>query len=314
MKYICKTCNKLYASPSSLSNHKKKTHVKEEPAAVVVPVVVSPSPVVVSVVENNNNAESNIIQCKYCNKAYADRVCRWRHEKICNKKDISGADINVLCNTVKELKKEIEELKNITNQQQIQLYNKKNTNPSTDNSLTNCSTSHGTFTNSTNCNVNSINITYKMNKSLENDITDDDAMQLLNGEISNMVFSFVTKIYTEDRFKEYRTLLINDFNSSMAEIYSFKNKKFMKEEVEQCLMKRYNMYVSFIERLAIKHVDSIGEDREGDICDYNLNATSTESKQKKELMKLKKVIVRHNDNAEETRRQYKAQQLEEIDE
>jgi hypothetical protein len=304
MKYICKTCNKTYASASSLSNHKKRIHHVEGSKVVHSPVHKSEIPV-------HNIVDVSNSQCKFCNKELCNRKSRWRHEKICKAKDISGADINVLCNTVKELKKEIEELKSITNQQQIQLYNK-NANPTTDNSLTN--NSHGTFTNSTNCNMNTINITYKTTKSLENDITDDDAMQLLNGEISNMVFSFVTKIYTEDRFKEYRTLLINDFNSSMAEIYSFKNKKFMKEEVEQCLMKRYNMYVSFIERLAIKHVDSIGEDREGDICDYNLNATSTETKQKKELMKLKKVIVRHNDNAEETRRQYEAQQLEEIDE
>lgn len=108
MSSLCTICNKLYASNSSLWNHMNKKHtIKSDNVHNLVHNPVH------NLVHNNVDTESdgrsNI--CKYCNKELCNRKSRWRHEKICKMKDISGSDINELRDTMNVMKKEIEELK-----------------------------------------------------------------------------------------------------------------------------------------------------------------------------------------------------------
>jgi len=62
-KHFCQLCNKKYSSASSLSNHKKKQHEKDE--------------------KKMKNTEDNNYYCRKCDKAYKSCQSRWNHEKKC---------------------------------------------------------------------------------------------------------------------------------------------------------------------------------------------------------------------------------------
>jgi hypothetical protein len=75
MEYNCKICNKIYSTPSSLSNHKKIYHINEEE----------------DINNRKKNEDDKLYHCKYCEKKYKNHRSRWDHEKKCiikvNEKD-----------------------------------------------------------------------------------------------------------------------------------------------------------------------------------------------------------------------------------
>ena len=103
MSHKCNICNKIYSSYQSLWIHNKKYHVN-------------------NITKNNsnivdNNPKINIINdksiCKYCNKKFSCPQNRWKHEnKVCKEKSMNNKDLEKL---VRELQKEIKELKNNNN-------------------------------------------------------------------------------------------------------------------------------------------------------------------------------------------------------
>jgi len=64
--FNCKTCNKIYSSASSLSNHTKIYHTDKEYYD-----------------KRIKNNQDNMYYCRYCDNKYKNRNSRWVHEKKC---------------------------------------------------------------------------------------------------------------------------------------------------------------------------------------------------------------------------------------
>jgi hypothetical protein len=102
-KYECIKCKKIYSCYKSLWNHNKKFHITNENKSKPIEIISKPND---NIGKHNNIIEKitppNLI-CKHCNKIFSHRNSRWKHEKTCKGKT----------NEIVELKKEIDELKNI---------------------------------------------------------------------------------------------------------------------------------------------------------------------------------------------------------
>ena len=97
MEYKCDYCSKIYASRQSRWNHIRNIHIKNVDQTLVnVSHGVSQKLV--------NISQNNTYKCKYCKNEYKHRSSKSKHEKTCKVNNSSE---------IKELKKEIEELKDI---------------------------------------------------------------------------------------------------------------------------------------------------------------------------------------------------------
>jgi hypothetical protein len=91
VKLSCKICNKVYASMSSLCNHNKKFHSKNNND-----VLINNTDVLI----NNNNVLINNNECIYCNKCFKSRQNKWDHQKNhCKNKN------NIIINNNHELER-----------------------------------------------------------------------------------------------------------------------------------------------------------------------------------------------------------------
>jgi len=113
MEHICIDCNKNYSSYKSLWFHKYKYHK-------------------IDVTQNVSNVTNDVTKhvtkcnnfiCKKCNEKFNSRQTRWRHEKICDEREININTNKVLVQKDKEIleikkemleyKKEMEKMKDI---------------------------------------------------------------------------------------------------------------------------------------------------------------------------------------------------------
>ena len=101
MEYKCDYCSKIYASRQSRWNHIRNIHIKNVDQTLVnVNHGVSQKLV--------NISQNNTYKCKYCKNEYKHRSSKSKHEKKCKYKDNENNSCEII-----ELKKEIEELKDI---------------------------------------------------------------------------------------------------------------------------------------------------------------------------------------------------------
>jgi hypothetical protein len=79
--HSCNICQKDYSSKSSLCNHKKKFHTKK-----------------INILPSNNNQYF----CKTCNRNFNNYQNRWKHEKICKKKNDKTSILEQENNIIKD--------------------------------------------------------------------------------------------------------------------------------------------------------------------------------------------------------------------
>ena len=187
MTSLCNICNKTYASSSSLWNHKNKIHhIKQAKNDVIA----KSSPDVIVMTSTKTKA------CKYCNKTFYDRNNRNRHQKTCKAKDVSGSEFTELYNTVKELKKEIEVLKQNQKAPENQIIN------NIGQANTNCGT----------VNNNTINIIPIGKENLYDLLTEEQIAEILKLSLSETINKSLLLVYTADNLKSCRNTYISSLD------------------------------------------------------------------------------------------------------
>ena len=103
MEYKCNICNKNYNSYQSLWNHNKKFHNNNFKNNNLLTTNNN------LLTTNNNLLTTNEIKtynCKYCNKIYNLQQSKWKHEQICKNKTNDKNEIEILKNTINEMKEQ----------------------------------------------------------------------------------------------------------------------------------------------------------------------------------------------------------------
>lgn len=102
--FQCKTCDKIYSSIQSLSNHRriKHKHSNDTPLATNVPLGTIKTPINNS--PNTPEITTNIVfKCNYCDNVYKYKQGKYRHHKVCK---FNNTDV------ITQLKSKVSELEN----------------------------------------------------------------------------------------------------------------------------------------------------------------------------------------------------------
>lgn len=267
MTYICKSCNNIYASASSLSNHKRKCTVLKESESV--------HNLVHTPVHNNDDIKNDI--CKYCNKELCNRKSRWRHEKVCKMRDISGSELNDLRNTVKELKKEIDELKRtqIRNKAEKQIVNNANQ------VNMNCGT------------INNINIIPIGKENIDELLTDEQIKEILKLNAPDSITKSLLLVCVSDNLKGCRNTYISSLEGKHCKVYDEEQNKFVTKQKDEVLDNVMITHVSNVKTL----VDIHGKPKKKEIVNEYFDKLDVDKTLQKETkMKMNAIIHDNKEN------------------
>jgi len=254
MEYNCNICKKDYSSYKSLWLHNYKYHKK--------PVVESCRQVVHNVVECKKSVVENVVDgcsqdsykkhknsiCKYCNENFCDRTYRWRHEKICKKKDtiIENSnkkkvedekelferfkkqmleDEDIRTEILKVLKIHPKQLQKINNQLNLNQQN----------------------------NINNTSVYCQLGyENFQEKLSNKKKLGILNRQ-ANSVNQFVEMIYQNDDFKPYQNVYITNLRSNTAYKYDEQQNKFItvkqKDVLDHLFETRLNDIQQFYDEL-----------------------------------------------------------------
>ena len=200
--YICKICNKFYKNSKSLWKHNYIYHKK-------------------------NNTQNNIqtiqppiqvdIQkkCIKCGKILSNYYSKWRHEKKCNKENSKEDEI-------KEMKKEIEMLKNII-QKSMKIH------PKTLNKINNqlINNNNNNNNNINNGNITNNNIYVQLGReNLSEILTEKEKKKILNRQ-SMGLNDLVDLVHISGKYKQFRNVYITNLQNNIGYRYDDKKCKFI---------------------------------------------------------------------------------------
>ena len=230
--YRCNICDKKYSSQSSLCNHNKKFHTTKS-IPISIPIVPVSVPVCVQ----------NIYQCKYCNKIYANRHSKWKHQNMCkNKIDINinnNNNINNINNNNNKLEKIENMLKELLEKnckihpKTLQKINKQLINNiNTTNNINN-----GTIINNTFVKFG--------NEQLSSLLKRNDMLKIINKNCLCIEES-IKSVHFNKNLPEYNNIFITNMKDTIA--YIFDGTKFILTSKDEVINDLYNSHLENIEQ------------------------------------------------------------------
>jgi hypothetical protein len=236
--YTCNLCNKDYSGSSSLWNHTSKFHkvikYDDDNTPIVSDHTLQTNDNTL-IIQSDDSANKQIVtvktyDCKYCKKIFNHFQNRWKHEKICKKKD--------------------QEIIPTNNNQNIAPIN--NINNGTINNTTN-NTNNGTINNIVINNFNEDNLKYIsaefMKKVLDRlSRTDDES---LKGAIPHLV----ENIKFNSNHTDNNNVQITNMKSKVAKKYVDNKWKYVKKDL--LLKEMHNKAVEILQTWMDEHKEAI---------------------------------------------------------
>jgi len=232
-RYICKLCNKKYASYKSLWNHNKKYHngfITENNGFIT----------------ENNILNKTKLNCKYCNKLFKCIQNRYEHEKkVCGKKiNNNNKDINnIIESKLEEFKNNIFNIlqKNAKiHPKTLQKINKQLINNTTNNNSNNNITNN--TINNTTIN-NTVNIKFGSEK-LSGILNEKEMINILNN-CKMCVEESIKVVHFNDDRPEFRNILITNLRDNVA--YIFDGNRFVAQNKDYILTELFDKHYGNIE-------------------------------------------------------------------
>ena len=251
VEYRCKICDKKYASQQSLCNHNKKFH------SLSVPQFTSISPQFSSISPQFSSNSLNLpqnslfditneskLKCEYCSKSYSRKDNLIRHYKLCKIKE-NHIKMNLEKDSIIiELKKEIDNMKKLL----LEKMNK------------DCKV-HYKYVNKINNQLNN-NINNQHNnvyniialgfENLENRFTKNEKKLILNHRY-NCLNKMVEYVHFNDKYPEFKNILITNTQNNIAYKYNKDNNKFIaidkNELLDDLICERVSDITGFYEEL-----------------------------------------------------------------
>ena len=194
-EYKCKHCEKIYSSISSRSNHIRIKHKTDGDHLVA-----AGDPIVLTKYTQEN--------CSICNKIFANRHSRWRHEKKCkiekeNKENEKKENEN---KEIVEMKKQIKALEELIKNKENKTVNNNN----------------GTIIN------NNIHINALGRENIINQLTLQEQINIATCHLFNESphVEMVRLTYTKENCIENQNTLITNLQNKSCQVYNNKTGKF----------------------------------------------------------------------------------------
>jgi hypothetical protein len=264
MEIICNYCNKVYKSYQSRSNHIRIYHKSEKEKCVpnvekCVPNFDENStesevcvPKSVPMCSKNNEEVNDKNNCKFCNKNYANRHSKWKHQQICKEKDIENE-----IDKIKIFENEMEKKK-------LQLMKSMKIHPKTLQKINNQLINNGTINNGTVNNINNINTINNIiiplsEQNLKKALKKSEKMDILNSG-SKAHLKLTDILYNKPEYKKFRNIYITNLSNNIAYVFD-KNKncfivKNKKDILDDYGVERFSDIQYFYEELKMKINDN----------------------------------------------------------
>ena len=257
-EYICKNCNKSYASYKSLWNHNKKFHPLDTTKN--------------NIIQPLDTTKNNIIQpknvCKYCTKFFTYSQSKYRHEKICKKNNtdkiieekiieeniILKKELSNMTKTIDELKKQMIILMNKQYKMHPKTLQKinKQLNMNNSNNINNIN--------------NNVTIIQLGNEDLDNVLSQKEQINILNKNHNSLEY-MIKYVHFNDKYPQYKNIMITNQQNNIAYRYDIKENKFIatdkNELVDELVSCRTADIEEFLDnninRLEVKTINKIKE-------------------------------------------------------
>jgi len=195
MVHICQYCNKEYKSSASRCNHIKKYHNQSD----------------ISQTDDHQpknqpkNQPENKYKCSKCEKTYKHIQSRWKHEQKCKENINKNIDLE---DTVIEMKKEMEKMKNIISTMEI--------NPKTLNKNIN----KGTI-------INNNNYIIPLSQQNLTDVLSKSEKLIILNSGSSAHLKLTDMLFKKPEYEPYRNVYITNLANDIGYIYDDKDKRFI---------------------------------------------------------------------------------------
>jgi len=232
VEFSCKVCNKDYSSYKSLWNHNNKFHNVNN-----------------NILTTNNNiltTNNNIktYNCKYCNKIYNLQQSKWKHEQICKNKTNDKNEIEILKNTINEMKEQFALILKEKGKMHHKTLQKIN------NQLNNNNINYGKITNINNTYVKFGDLDYQ--KVLNN----KQVKHILNQQYMSLEES-IKQIHFNEDLPEYSNIFITNMKDDLA--YVFDGKQFISVRKNEMLNELIDTHVKEINLSLEKNKNKLNE-------------------------------------------------------
>jgi hypothetical protein len=242
VEFLCKVCNKYYSSYKSLWNHNKKFHSN----------ILCNDKHDISKISTNNKPNISIISaddkhkynCEFCNKKYLHFQSRWRHEQKCKNKTNDKSEIEILKNTINEMKEQFALILKEKGKMHHKTLQKIN------NQLNYNNINNGKITNINNTYVKFGDLDYQ--KVLNN----KQIKHILNQQYMSLEESIKQVHFNED-LPEYSNIFITNMKDDLA--YVFDGKQFISVRKNEMLNELIDTHVKEINLSLEKNKNKLNE-------------------------------------------------------
>jgi hypothetical protein len=250
-KFICNNCNKFYASKSSLCNHNKKFHNTNNNFLTTNNNFLTTNNNFLTTNNNFLTTNNKIYNCKYCNKIYNLQQSKWKHEQNCKNKTENNNEIEILKNTIKEMKEQfalILKEKGKMHYKTLQKFN---------NSLNNNSNNNINYGKIIN-NINTINNTYVKFGDLDYEkvLNNKQIRHILNHQYMSLEES-IKKIHFNENLPEYSNIFITNMKDDLA--YVFNGNQFISVRKNEMLNELIDSHIKEINLSLEKNKNKLNE-------------------------------------------------------
>ena len=263
MEFKCEYCEKLYKSYQSRWNHIKKYH-NDTCVPTVFQECSNGVPKSVPNVIQNEKSEK-VYKCDKCNKLYANRHSKWKHQKSCKQELVTNQTnekLDLILNVLKTMKIHPKKLEKM-NKDLMNINN-------------------GTI-------INTINNNYILpysEQNLKDVLNDKDKMKVLQSG-NNAHLELTNLLYQKDDYKQYRNVYITNMSNDIGYIYDDKQKRFIIKSKKNIIydygIERFSDIEEFYQEMGNK-VDQSKLQKLKDLVHNYFNDSEFQHKKNKELL------------------------------
>ena len=243
VEFSCKVCNKDYSSYKSLWNHNNKFHNTEKcnDKHSISPISADSKPDISQISADSKHKYN----CEFCNKKYSHFQSRWRHEQKCKNKTNDKNEIEVLKNTINEMKEQFALILKEKGKMHHKTLQKIN------NQLNYNNINHGKIT-------NNINNTYVKFGDLDYQkvLNNKQVKHILNQQYMSLEES-IKQIHFNEDLPEYSNIFITNMKDDLA--YVFDGKQFISVRKNEMLNELIDTHVKEINLSLEKNKNKLNE-------------------------------------------------------
>jgi hypothetical protein len=298
-KYYCENCEKYYKSYKSLWEHNKKYHKNTTDIDIIQNSADSLqlTPDVRQITPKNSILDN--FECSYCNNIYKRKDNLTKHEKKCKKKNNLIEENIILKEKLSNIEKQMSDIYESMDEMKKMLLQQMNTkcktHPKTLDKINNKLANNNGIINNKGSITNNTNYIIALGKEdLSSILTNNEQINILNKK-NNCLEHIIKQIHFNDKFPQFKNILITNSINNIAYIYDEKEQKFVATSKDDLLDKLIIHRMGDIEEFYETNLSKLEPATQKSIENFIDKMEDSESFLKKRKKNIKLLIYNNKD-------------------